>query len=94
MQVIRILLFPLSVAYGLVTYFYHWLYDRKIIASRKFDVPVIAVGNLTTGGTGKTPHVEYMIRLLHQDNIDPNGIATLSRGYGRITSGFILAQPN
>jgi tetraacyldisaccharide 4'-kinase len=94
MQVIRILLIPLSLAYGLVTYFYHWLYDRKIIGSRKFDVPVIAVGNLTTGGTGKTPHVEYMIRLLNQDNIEPNGIATLSRGYGRVTSGFILAQPN
>ena len=94
MQLVRILLFPISVAYGIIAYLYHWLYNQNILSSRKFDIPVISVGNLTTGGTGKTPHVEFIIRHLLNDKMDPEDIATLSRGYGRATSGFILAQPN
>ena len=94
MQLIRILLFPISVVYGIVAYIYHWLYNRNILTSRKFDIPIISVGNLTTGGTGKTPHVEFIIRHLLDHDIQPEEIATLSRGYGRATSGFNLAQSN
>jgi len=64
------------------------------LTSRKFDIPIISVGNLTTGGTGKTPHVEFIIRHLLDHDIQPEEIATLSRGYGRATSGFNLAQSN
>ncbi len=62
-------------------------YDKGMLPSRRFSLPVIAVGNLTVGGTGKTPHVEYLLRLLHAYNV-----ATLSRGYKRQSKGFILAN--
>lgn len=64
------------------------LYDKGMLTAVEFDVPVIAVGNLSVGGTGKTPHVEYLIRLLK----DYFRIATLSRGYNRKTKGFFLAD--
>ncbi len=64
------------------------LFDWKILKSKSFDLPVISVGNLSVGGTGKTPHVEYLINLLK----DEFRIATLSRGYKRKTRGFILAS--
>ena len=64
------------------------LYDLEIFHSEKFDIPVISVGNLCMGGTGKTPHTEYLIRLL----CDTFFTATLSRGYGRESEGFILAS--
>jgi tetraacyldisaccharide 4'-kinase len=60
----------------------------KVLPSKSFDKPVISVGNLTFGGTGKTPHIEYLIRLLTPEMF----VATLSRGYGRKSSGFILAS--
>lgn len=66
------------------------LYNRNFFRSVKFDFPVIAVGNLTAGGTGKTPHVEYLIFLLQY----VNRVATLSRGYGRTTHGFLIADSN
>mgnify|MGYP000553230092 FL=1 len=56
---------------------------------RKFDIPVISVGNITVGGTGKTPHTEYLIRLLQKDY----KVAVLSRGYKRKSKGFVLARP-
>jgi tetraacyldisaccharide 4'-kinase len=65
-------------------------FDFGILPSKKFDIPVISVGNLSTGGTGKTPHVEYLIRLLNTEF----KVAVLSRGYKRKTSGFILAGEN
>lgn len=65
------------------------LYDNGVLTSVEFDLPVIAVGNLSVGGTGKTPHVEYLIRLLK----DHYKTATLSRGYNRKTKGYILAGP-
>ena len=65
-------------------------FDRGIIHSRKFEIPVIAVGNLNVGGTGKSPQIEYLIRLLKPDY----DIAVLSRGYGRTTKGFFLADEN
>jgi len=64
------------------------LYDWKIVSSTSFNIPIISVGNLSVGGTGKTPHIEYLIRLLKNEFY----IATLSRGYGRKTRGFIMAD--
>lgn len=82
-----ILLAPFSLIYGILTWIRNKLFDWKILASRTFEIPVISVGNLSTGGTGKTPHVEYLIKLLKKDF----KIATLSRGYKRKTEGFVLA---
>ncbi len=83
----KILLFPFAVLYGIITSFRNLLYDWKILKSKSFDVHTICVGNLSVGGTGKTPHVEYLIKLLQSDF----KIATLSRGYKRKTSGFVQA---
>jgi tetraacyldisaccharide 4'-kinase len=74
----------------MVTWLRNWFYDRNIKSSRAYDFPVICVGNLSTGGTGKTPMIEYLIRLLK----DEKSIATLSRGYKRKTEGFVLADEN
>lgn len=84
----RILLFPFACLYGLVIRLRHLLFNLGIFKSESFPVPVIGVGNLSLGGTGKTPFVEYLVRLL----IEEEQIATLSRGYGRKTKGFILAN--
>ena len=93
MKNIRYLLLPLSILYRWVTWFYHQLYNKGILHSRRFRIPVISVGNLTTGGTGKTPHVEYLVRLLlRSEEGFFDRVATLSRGYGRATTGFILAD--
>jgi tetraacyldisaccharide 4'-kinase len=78
------------VLYGLITWLRNWLYDKKIFKSVRFDFPVISVGNLSAGGTGKTPHIEYLIFLLQY----LYKVATLSRGYGRSSSGFKLAEYN
>ena len=80
-------LLPLSWLYGLGVGFRNLLFDMGILKSRSFAVPVIAVGNITVGGTGKTPHVEYLIRLLK----DRAKVAVLSRGYKRKSHGFVLA---
>ena len=81
-------LLPFSLLYGGVVWFRNKLFDWKILPSEKFSVPVICVGNITVGGTGKTPHVEFLIRLLNKKY----RVAVLSRGYKRKTSGFILAD--
>lgn len=80
----RLLLYPFALIYGLVILVRNLLYDTGIFRSVSFDLPVILVGNLSTGGTGKTPHIEYLIRLLKARY----NIATLSRGYGRETRGY------
>lgn len=90
MNLIRAILFPFSLLYGTVIFFRNLFYDLSIIESKSFDISVISVGNLSVGGTGKSPHIEYLIRLLKAEN----KIATLSRGYGRTTDGFILAKPD
>ena len=72
---------PLSWFYGMGVQFRNFLFDAGILKSRSFDLPVIAVGNITVGGTGKTPHVEYLVRLLK----DVEKVAVLSRGYKRKT---------
>lgn len=74
----------------MVAWFRNWLYDKGIKSSKSYDVPVICVGNLSTGGTGKTPMIEYLIGILK----DEKSIATLSRGYKRRTAGFVLADKN
>jgi len=83
----RIFLLPFALVYGLITGLRNLLFDLHILPSERFGLPVISVGNLSAGGTGKTPHVEYLIRLLS----DTYQVTTLSRGYGRKTRGFRLA---
>ncbi len=87
MIVLRILLLPLALLYGFAVLARNKFYDWNILPSKAFSIPVICVGNISMGGTGKTPMVEYLTRLL-QDRLR---VATLSRGYGRKTKGFVLA---
>ena len=79
---------PLSWLYGMVVALRNQLFEIGILKSRSFDIPVISVGNITVGGSGKTPHVEYLIRLLHKRM----KVAVLSRGYKRKSRGFVLAS--
>jgi tetraacyldisaccharide 4'-kinase len=88
MNLLRKILFPFAILYGLVTGIRNFLFDKGILKSYSFDLPVIAVGNLSVGGTGKTPQIEYLIRLLS----NKYKVATLSRGYKRKSEGFILAN--
>lgn len=79
---------PLSFLYGIGVWLRNRLFDWDVLHSEQYSIPVICIGNLSAGGTGKTPHTEYLIRLLK----DRYRIAVLSRGYKRKTSGFILAN--
>jgi len=88
MQKLRYLLFPLTIIYIAITMFRNWLYKVNIKRGFKFSIPVINIGNLSVGGTGKTPHTEYLINLLK----DTHHLATLSRGYGRKEFGFKIAD--
>jgi len=83
----RILLIPFALLYGLIIWIRNWLYDIKILKSTTFGLPLICVGNLSVGGTGKSPMTEYLVRHL-KNNFK---VATLSRGYKRKTSGYALA---
>ena len=83
-------LLPLSWLYGAAVGMRNFCFDVGLLKSQAFSVPVIAVGNITVGGTGKTPHVEYLVRLLRQKF----HVAVLSRGYKRKTSGYLLATNN
>jgi len=85
---IRILLFPFSLVYALIVTIRNWAFDRKVLKSASFNLPVICVGNLAVGGTGKSPMVELLIRLLK----DRYPVAVLSRGYKRKTRGYALAN--
>jgi tetraacyldisaccharide 4'-kinase len=80
-------LLPFSWIYGAGVWLRNKLFDRGILPSEEFPVPIISIGNIVVGGTGKTPHTEYLIRLLKKNY----RVAVLSRGYKRKTSGFILA---
>lgn len=86
---IRRWLYPLSWLYGIAVCIRNKLFDWGWLRSKSFDIPVICVGNLAVGGTGKTPHTEYLIRLLQNCGFN---IAVLSRGYKRKSKGFILAD--
>lgn len=85
---IRRSLLPLSWLYGMGVSIRNGLFDRNILQQHKFDIPVICVGNLTVGGTGKTPHIEYLIRLLSPQF----KVAVLSRGYKRKSKGFVIVD--
>lgn len=85
---IRILLFPFSLLYAAVVSIRNWCYDKGIFYSTPFNLPIICVGNLAVGGTGKSPMVEWLIRSLK----DRYEIAILSRGYKRKTRGYALAS--
>lgn len=88
MNLLRKILFPFAILYGIITSIRNLLFDNGFLKSYSFDLPIIAVGNLSVGGTGKTPQIEYLIRLLSENY----KIATLSRGYKRQSKGFVLAD--
>ena len=88
MNFLRKLLFPFAILYGFITSLRNYLFDKGILKSYSFEIPVIAVGNLNVGGTGKTPQIEYLIRLLSPKY----KVATLSRGYKRKSADFVLAD--
>lgn len=90
MQLLRKLLFPVSLLYACVVYVRNWCYDKGIFSTTKFTLPIICVGNLSVGGTGKTPMVEYIAKLLKNEV----NLAILSRGYKRKSKGFIIANDN
>ncbi|MEP7081117.1 MAG: tetraacyldisaccharide 4'-kinase [Ginsengibacter sp.] len=83
----RYILFPFSLLYGLVIWVRNFLFDKKYITSTSFNLPIICIGNLAIGGTGKTPMTEYLVRLLK----DKFQVGVVSRGYKRKTRGYILA---
>ena len=88
MKFLKVILFFLpAMVYYVVVEIRNFLFDIRILPSKSFPVPVISVGNLTMGGTGKTPHTEYIAKLLIENNYSP--VAILSRGYKRKTKGFI-----
>jgi len=82
-------LYPFSILYRLITDIRNMLYDTGILPSEKFSIPVICIGNITVGGTGKTPHTEYLIRLLRNEF----KVAVVSRGYKRKSKGFRIVTP-
>ena len=87
---VKLLLAPVSLLYGAGVSLRNFFYKTGLLKSLSFSIPVISVGNLSVGGAGKTPHIEYLIRLLRAHVY----IATLSRGYKRKTRGFIEVQKN
>lgn len=88
MRKFAFILIPLSLIYGIIIWFRNLFFDLGIFSSKEFQLPIISVGNITVGGTGKTPHIEYLISFLKKEF----NIATLSRGYKRKAKGFILAN--
>jgi len=83
-------LIPFSWPYGMAVGLRNWLFDVGVLKSKAYSIPVISVGNITVGGSGKTPHVEYLVKLLQKKT----KVAVLSRGYKRKTSGYVLADDN
>jgi tetraacyldisaccharide 4'-kinase len=86
----RYLLFPFSLIYGGVVWLRNYLFDKQVLKSESFNFPIVCVGNLAVGGTGKTPMTELLVRMLKDDM----AVATLSRGYKRKTRGYALAGEN
>lgn len=82
---VKILFIPFSILYGIGVSLRNWFYNRGLLKSVSFNLPVISVGNLSIGGAGKSPHIEYLVRFL-SSYID---VATLSRGYKRKTKGYL-----
>tara|TARA_R100000306_G_scaffold20100_1_gene23960 strand:- start:6202 stop:7215 length:1014 start_codon:yes stop_codon:yes gene_type:complete len=90
MKMVRKLLFPFAVLYGWVTGFRNYLYNKNILESKEYNLPIICVGNLSVGGTGKSPMIEFLIETLQDDY----KVAVLSRGYKRKTSGYLEVLPS
>lgn len=88
MRIVRLLLFPISLLYGFVVFVRNLLYDVGILKSISYETPTICVGNLSVGGTGKTPMIAYLIEQLKEKY----QLAVLSRGYRRTSDGFIIAD--
>ena len=86
----RLFLYFLSIIYGLIITVKNFLFDHNIIKSKTHNIPIICIGNLSMGGSGKTPHTKYIAKLLSKDYI----VAILSRGYGRKSSGFKYVKLN
>src|SRR5437867_2209190 len=84
----RILLLPFALLFGLIVLIRNWLYDKNILNSTSFGLPLIDVGNLSVGGTGKSPMVEFLLRHLKTRY----KVAVVSRGYKRKTKGYALAH--
>jgi tetraacyldisaccharide 4'-kinase len=89
MKVLRLLLLPVLPVYSAVISLRNWLFDRKIFKAGKIPVKIVSVGNITLGGSGKTPLVIYLLKLLKEEYNKP---AVLSRGYGRSTKGYLLVS--
>src|SRR5690606_25405306 len=87
-HVVRWLLLPFSLLYAAVVWLRNRMYDLQILKSTSFDLPVVVIGNLAVGGTGKSPMTEYVLRTLKQRR----NIAVVSRGYGRKTKGFRIVK--
>lgn len=85
---IHIVLYPISILFGIVTFLRNWLFDRQVLSTTSFKIPIICIGNLAVGGTGKTPHTEFLLSFLQSEW----KVAVLSRGYMRKTKGFYLAD--
>jgi tetraacyldisaccharide 4'-kinase len=88
--ILAFILLPLSLLYGIIVFVRNKLYDLNIFSSRSFNIPLISVGNITAGGTGKTPHIEYLANLMKQEF----NVATISRGYKRRSKGFKMVHNN
>lgn len=86
----RVLLFPLATLYGTGVRIRNWMFDRSILSSISFGLPLISVGNLAVGGTGKSPFIQYLVEFLG----DTKTLAVLSRGYRRRSRGYLLANTN
>jgi tetraacyldisaccharide 4'-kinase len=84
----RLILLPLSWIYAIITSIRRWMFQKGIFTVNKYKIPTVCIGNLRVGGTGKTPHVEYLVSKLIPDH----KIALLSRGYGRKTTGLLVAN--
>ncbi len=90
MQLLRKIAFPFSLLYGLVVYLRNLCYDKGIFKSNSFKTPIVCIGNLSVGGTGKTPMIAFLLNIFKGDY----KVAVLSRGYRRKTKGFLLATKN
>ena len=88
MYLLRVMAFPLSLLYAAAVYLRNFLYDIKLFRSKSFVTPTICIGNLSVGGSGKTPMAEYLVEMLKDDY----KLAVLSRGYRRKSKGFVLAD--
>jgi len=86
----KLFLYPISAIYGLIISIRNFMYDYKIFKSTEFEIPVISIGNITVGGTGKTPHTEYLVNLLSKQFT----VTTISRGYKRKTKGYQEVEVN